>query len=376
VDKAALRNKIMRSLRHQGFRTRRGLIVPPDANDKDTLRALHAEAVRARVERAAPGLRRHEERLLTYIASGPEVQPERIAPKLVPVRAKTVQELLFRYARLHWSIPVSAGYGRRLRYLVMDESNGKLIGLIGLGDPVQALRPRDNWVGWDRTARHEKLRCVMDAFVLGAVPPYSNLLCGKLVALLVTTAEIRRSFRRKYGHGRSVISQRKRDGRLALVTTASALGRSSMYNRLHIDGTTAYERVGFTRGSGEFHFSNGVYHAVTEYAQEHLEPTAKHERWGSGFRNRREIVRRCLRDIGLSPDLVYHGIQREIFVAPLARNTQDFLCGRANRLYWHPRTVESVFAEFRERWLLPRAQRDGKWCEFDRDDYSLWTSVQ
>ena len=50
---------------------------------------------------------------------------------------------LFRAATLLWSVPVSRGYGRRMRYLVMDESNNKLIGLFALGDPVFNLKSRD-----------------------------------------------------------------------------------------------------------------------------------------------------------------------------------------------------------------------------------------
>jgi hypothetical protein len=113
---------------------------------------------------------------------------------LKEVLPDTEDELLFRYARLHGSIPISAGYGRRLRFLVFDERNGKLIGLFGLGDPVFALGPRDAWVGWDAPAKRERLRHVVDAFVLGAVAPYARLLCSKLVALLITSNEVREGF--------------------------------------------------------------------------------------------------------------------------------------------------------------------------------------
>ena len=40
-----------------------------------------------------------------------------------------------------------------------------------------------------------RLRNVMDAFVLGAVPPYRELLCGKLVAMLAASDEVRDAFR-------------------------------------------------------------------------------------------------------------------------------------------------------------------------------------
>src|SRR6185369_11629607 len=132
-----------------------------------------------KIESARNGLSRHEERLLRHIANGSQVNPELIAPRLIEVKPRTDDELLFRYATLHWSIPVSSGYGRRLRFLVKDEQNEKLIGIIGLGDPVFALGARDKWIGWDRLSACANLRYVMDAFALGAVPPYSLMLGGK-----------------------------------------------------------------------------------------------------------------------------------------------------------------------------------------------------
>ena len=241
-----LRDRIVRSLRKQGFRMRSGLLTLPDLTDKSALRGLHEEAVRHLVERSRPGLERHEDRLLSLVAAGHEVHPERIRPRLVRVRAGTEDQLLFRYARLHWSIPVSAGYGRRLRFVVYDEANGKLIGIFGLGDPVFSLGPRDLWIGWNRDVKKARLQCTMDLFVLGAVPPYSDLLCGKLIALLATSREVQQAFRRRYGGERAFISRKALDGRLALLTTTSALGRSSLYNRLQFGGEPVFQGVGFT----------------------------------------------------------------------------------------------------------------------------------
>jgi hypothetical protein len=240
---AALRSRIIESLQRQGFvLDATGALTPSGNAHKQAIRELHSEARDAAIKRARPGLARHERRLLGYFASGAEVQPERIAPHLKEVLPDTEDELLFRYARLHWSIPVSAGYGRRLRFLVFDESNGKLIGLFGLGDPVFSLGPRDAWVDWDAPAKRERLRHVMDAFVLGAVPPYARLLCGKLVALLMTSDEVRDAFSRRYAGRTSLISERPFDGRLVLITMTSALGRSSRYNRLTFRGRRVFLR--------------------------------------------------------------------------------------------------------------------------------------
>jgi hypothetical protein len=359
-----LKTRVLESLASQGLSVQQGRCTV-EAFDKAAVRALHRQARAAWIRRAWPALERHEERLIQRFASGSEVQPERIEPRLVEVTRHSEAELLFRYARLTWSVPVSSGYGRRLRYLVMDEHNGKLIGLFGLGDPVFALTSRDRWIGWDATAREARLRHVVDAFTLGAVPPYASLLCGKLVAMLATSSEVQGAFERKYGGHRSRISQQSFDGRLALLTTTSALGRSSLYNRLSYDSRRLYERVGWTCGSGEFHFSNGLYSDLVAYAQEYCKPSAKQAAWGNGWRSRREVVRRVLSELGLSQDLLYHGVEREVFVAPLAANTRQFLQGKQEQLERGGACAKELFAYFRTRWLLPRAQRTVSYREFD-----------
>jgi len=371
-DALALRQQIAQSLRAQGFRIVNGAILPPKDLRKERIRELHASAVRHRIERARQGLAGREADLLRRIASGYEVVPSRVSPRLVEVLPDSQEELLFRYVSLHWSIPVSSGYGRRLRFLVIDDHNGKLIGIIGLGDPVYGLAPRDKWIGWTSTRHRERLRNVMDAFVLGAVPPYSSLLCGKLVAMLVASDTVRYAFKRKYGGTRSVIRGKEHDGRLALITTTSALGRSSLYNRLRFRDRLLYQSVGFTKGSGEFHFSNGLYKAITEFAVRNCQPTAKQTRWGTGFRNRREVIRKCLVMLGLSSDWIYHGIRREVFVIPLARNTREFLRGEHHRLHWYQQSAADMYEYFRDRWMLPRAAWDSRYKFFDRESFRLW----
>lgn len=367
-----LRDRVVESLQNQGFEIRGKQLVPPGTAGKTTIRELHQLAVQHNIARSRPGLERHENRLLSYIASGPEVIPDRIRPRLVLVEPGSEDELLFRYARLHWSIPVSAGYGRRIRFVVYDDSNDKLIGIFGLGDPVFGLGSRDHWIGWDRDAKRNRLQCVMDLFVLGAVPPYSQLLSGKLIALLATSLDVQDEFRRKYGGRQSSISHRPLDGRLALLTTTSALGRSSLYNRLRYEDELIFQSVGFTRGSGDFHFSNGIYEDLRTFALENCDATAKHQSWGTGFRNRRELVRKTLPLLGLSSDLLYHRIEREVFVAPLARNTEAFLRGDHQSLHCRRRTVDDLFGWFRDRWLLPRAVRDDRYLCFDPMTYRIW----
>ena len=372
VNDTELRDRIIRSLVEQGFLSSDMQRISPDGYGKCRLRKLHEAAVEHKRERAGKYLHRHESRLLTKFANGDEINPESISPKLVEVTADSEEELVFRYASLHWSIPTSSGYGRRIRFLVVDEYNEKIMGLIGIGDPVFSLGARDSWIGWDRNIARQMLRHVMDIYVLGAVPPYSSLLCGKLVGLIASSDEVREALKHKYSGRKSVISGKVLDASLALLTTTSALGRSSIYDRLKFNGRPAFISVGFTRGYGELHFSNGLYSAISEYASQHLQPTAKQAAWGSGFRNRREIVRKCLADIGLPGEWLNHGIRREVFVVPLASNSKEFLSGEQAELKEFRQPVSDIFDFFRERWLIPRSRRDLSYQEWYPEQWRLW----
>ena len=369
-----LRSMVLRSLKEQGFRLQGSRLLPPSDLSKEGLRQLHQIAVAHKLERSKTGLIRHQEELLQLIASGADVVPEKIQPVLVEVQPNSREELLFRYAILHWSIPVSSGYGRRLRFLVIDDHNKKLIGVIGLGDPVFNLGTRDSWVGWTKEDRQERLHHVMDAFVLGAVPPYSLLLCGKLVAMLAASNQVREAFLRKYAGSFSLIRKRTLPSQLVCLTTVSALGRSSIYNRLKFRGREIFHSVGFTQGSGEFHFANGLYAALHDYAVRHCDPTAKHSLWGTGFRNRREIVKKCLPKLGLSSEWLYHGVKREVFVIPLAENTRQVLRGEDSDPAWHDQSAEELFEWFRDRWLIPRTKWDQRYLAFERESYRIWSN--
>ena len=367
-----LKRLLLRSLKEQGFRVVGSRLLPPADLSKDSLRQLHQTAVAHKVERSKPGLFRYQDELQQQIASGSDVVPEKIRPILVEVQSDSREELLFRYATLHWSIPVSSGYGRRLRFLVIDEHNEKLIGVLGLGDPIFNLGMRDLWIGWTKEDRRERLHQVMDAFVLGAVPPYSSLLFGKLVALLAASYQVREAFHRKYAGRPSVIRGRPLSSQLVAITTTSAMGRSSIYNRLKFRDRTVFQSVGFTQGSGEFHFANGLYAALSDFADRHCDATAKHNLWGTGFRNRREIVKKSLPKLGLSSEWLYHGVEREIFVIPLAENTRQILRGEDSQPMWHDQAADDLYEWFRERWLVRRVQWDQRYLEFDADSYRIW----
>jgi hypothetical protein len=353
-----IKRKLLQHLEAIGFRKHKdGGIRPPSATKK-RLRAMHRLQRQQRLKAEREFIKEAWPRLRKYYANGSDIDPAKIRPRLEIIKADTWQSDLFRLTALTWSVPVSQGYGRRLRFLVWDQSNKKLIGLIALGDPVFNMKVRDEAIGWSVRDREERLVNVLDAYVLGAVPPYSHLLGGKLVASLLRTKEVRRAFARKYGASKGIISKRKKHPSLAIVSTTSALGRSSVYNRVSLNGSALLKSVGYTSGWGHFHISPELFELVRKFLSARDDEYADNNRFGDGPNWKLRAIRKAFFLLGIEESLLRHRISREVFLCYLADNAKGFLCGTRKRpTYKSLASVEAVSAQALARWVLPRAER-------------------
>ena len=363
---AILKRKIRNHLHALGFRkTKDGFLYVTDGS-KDSIRLIHASQRNSRIEANRRFISERASSLLRHFASGKDINPARISPVIERISAGTWQSDLFRLASLTWSVPVSQGFGRRLRYLVWDEQNEKLIGLIAIGDPVFNLSVRDNLIEWDRNARCERLVNVMDAYVLGALPPYSMLLGGKMVACLVRSRELYDDFAQKYGGTTGVISRKKKKARLLAVTTSSSMGRSSVYNRLKLDGEKYFSSIGYTDGWGHFHIPDNLFGELRSYLREIKHPYADMYRFGDGANWRLRATRAALSALGFRNSLLRHGIRREVFFCSMASNAVELLrTGKGRPDILSLLSSREVARKAVGRWMIPRSER--------RDDYRYWT---
>ena len=367
ISRLKLRRAIQRRLRSLGFRrTSEGYGINQGLT-KDQLRDLHRPNRRVVVASDSAFLRDRVFSLLRHFADGREIDPRAVEPEIIEVEPGTDESAIFRLATHMWSVPVSAGFGRRLRFLVKDRQNGKLIGLFGLCDPVFNLRARDEWVGWSAADRAARLVHVMDAYVCGAVPPYSQLIGGKLVAALITSKEVLSAYERKYIGKKSVISGVRHRARLVLLTTASALGRSSLYNRLSIPDGPRFTRLGVTSGYGHFHFSGALFQLMRQYLQQRNHPYAAGNRFGMGPNWKLRVARAALESAGFdSRVLLRHGVERDLYGIPLARNWRQVLQGTQERVYSQVQSMEAISHYCRDRWLVPRSLRDSTYLTITR----------
>ena len=277
----SLRESIDRHLRGLGFSPNcKGYFIDEELT-KQKIRDLYASHRLEILRQNRPFVEAHGHELSGCFASGRHVDPALISPKLIEVKNDR-QARLFRFACMLWSVPVSRGFGRRMRFLVLDKQNGCLMGVFALGDPVFNLSARDEWVGWNHEDRRERLVHVMDGYVVGAVPPYSQLIGGKLIAALMGSKEVRRAYRRKYLDREAVISGKRKRPSLVLLTTTSALGRSSIYNRLFIPDGPRFLRIGTTKGFGHFHLSGELFESLRGYLEAVGHPYASGNRFRHG----------------------------------------------------------------------------------------------
>lgn len=365
ATEAKLKRKLRRHLRELGFRKTRNGNLHIEHEDKDVIRTLHSAQRRERLKANRDFLQTRAQELFTHFASGADIDPARISPALERVSAGTWQGDLFRLAALTWSVPVSHGFGRRLRYLVWDRHNDKLIGLIAIGDPVFNLGVRDNLIGWNVQDRANRLVNVMDAYVLGALPPYNTLLGGKLVAALIRSHDIYDDFTEIYGNSKGIISQKKKWARLLAVTTSSSLGRSAVYNRLKLDGVQYFEPIGFTGGWGHFHIPDRLFAELRNYLRDIGHSYADLHSYGQGPNWRLRTTRAALDALNFRGDMLRHGIERQVFICFLASNAAKLLkTGRGQPDLSSLLDVSEIGRLAVERWMLPRSRR--------RSEYRQW----
>ena len=331
------------------------------SNDKDLIRRLHLQAKQCDQSTNFADLLGHLHRHRSYFPSGARIDPRCIEPVVVPVTPRTLEERLFKVMRGYWSMPYSKGYGRRLRFVVMDAYHDAVIGIIGLQSPSADLACRDDYLGVPKRDKLTVVNNTLDAYTIGASPTYAPLLGGKLVAGMLHAPVIRQEYWQLYGHKRTTQRHERIPQPLLAITTASAFGRSSIYNRLRFDDQLLAKPLGYTKGFGTLHLE-ALYPQLVEWLKhsELFVPAG----FGHGPKVRWQNIMRALMALGISREYLEHGIRREVFIFELVHNLQ--LVCQEGALPEVSQFDPMSWADYwKERWCLPRSRRQPDWYDFD-----------
>lgn len=209
---------------------------------------------------------------------------------------------------------------------------------------------------------------MMDIIVCGAIPPYNELLGGKLVSILACSPKVVRDYTYRYMKQVSEIASRMkgkkvvRDSHLVYLGTTSlyAIG-SSQYNRIKVPlnngGILEYRQMGITEGFGTVYFSNDTSLIFSRILE--LQDGGKriNHVFGEGTSPRFRIISRGLGSIGIRASaFLKHYSPRIVYSINLAKNTNDYLLGIDDKIEYgfelnNPTDIENQTQELIDYWI-------------------------
>jgi hypothetical protein len=328
-------------------------IKPPEFYDKETIKKAMSFRREEIICKNKKWIDSHIELARKNLADGYEAWNSEIIPSFEVCETQE-QFDLFRVYRHYWSSPYSEYVGRRIKIIVRDLalSNKPVIGIIALGSSIIHIPERDKWIGWDKNIRTENIIYTMDAYVLGALPPYNYLLGGKLLSYLIASKELINIYKRKYKNRITSISNRKAND-IACIFTTSLYGKSSQYNRITYNDIKLYELIGYTKGYGSLHLTDETFNAMIELLKE--KNILISNRFGYGPSWRMRVVRSVADILGFDSDfLLRHSFKRAIYLTPLASNYLEFLNGNDKKLKYYNFSIKDLSEYWRNRWYLKR----------------------
>lgn len=206
---------------------------------------------------------------------------------------------------------------------------------------------------------------IVDVAVCGAIPPYNDLLVGKLAALLALSREAATAYFEAYSGRASKIQSQMASGDyarpadlVALTTTSFYAVGSSQYNRLRLPPdlrSLRWSEVGVSRGYGTLHFSGETCKLLGDLL--HVEGGYKFitSTFGEGPSERLRKLRDGMTMLHLpADDLLLHGMARLVYVATLTPATRPGVRAGGDPHHEAGPTIEAITAFWRDRWLAAR----------------------
>ncbi len=364
MTKAELRDALIESLSSQGF-SLNGSVLPA-SYQKSHFKKIQAHSKKEQLTLQKDYILSVMDSVTPFVRDGASINPAAIDLELRLVEQGSVEEAVYRWWNIvWWSVPYQKAYGRQMRLLLWDKAHDAPFGLIGLQSPVLKMAVRDQYLNIPSADLDQVINQSMQAQRLGALPPYNQLLGGKMVGLGLTSNELRETYQDKYRDVETLMKKRVLSSDLLFLTTTSAFGRSSIYNRLKYKGEWVAKSLGYTQGSGTFHVSQELYLELQKFLKRHKIDV--NTTFGYGPSRKVKLIDKGFQLLDLK-QYHYHNLQREFFLFPTASNLERVIAAKDKPEYFD-RPLADLLSFWKERWAIPRSERDASWASFNAKNF-------
>ena len=268
-----------------------------------------------------------------------ELNPENIKPKLISVDSKSPYWKYWKAIEQNVaSFEFRRSAGRNCYFLVINEYDGKMLGVLDVAADFLSLGKRDEYIGWDKEQRKKNNRRIANISICVPTRHFGYNLCGgKLLALLAVSKEVGEHWKAKYGD------------ELAGVTVTSLYGRGSQYNRLK-----QFKYVGKTKGQGTCQIPDNIYRECRNLVEE-IEGEIPGGCFTKGKNSRINIIRRACKYLDIDAKiLTTHGRERGIYWCDRGYNTKELLKDEEDSLNTYDYSIEELTKYWRETWAYRR----------------------
>ncbi len=242
---------------------------------------------------------------------------------------------------------------------------------------------------------------LMELNVCGAIPPYNEILGGKLAALLAISPKIIHDYKDRYSNKASMIASRLkgeevfRPADLVYVgTTSLYYVGSSQYNRLKIPKNifdssfdVEWKRLGMTFGFGTMHIGKATTQSLTEATSDGFNRI--NYVFGEGASPKMRLLSMAIRELlefsDENPiDFSKHAMSRIIYGCCLASNTQNYLMGKTDTPEYYTNIEEygagtqKIIDYWITRWLGSRLNYEPIYqriCNFDKEGFLIGNQI-
>lgn len=215
--------------------------------------------------------------------------------------------------------------GRFFKFLLVDDVSGKILGISSIASDVISISDRDKYIGWTKEDKldHKMLKYSAIGTTIVPTQPFgTNFLGGKLMAAMVTSDIVRKTWETPSGEGIPC----KLVGMTTTSLYGSTKGNVSMYS-----GLKWWKTVGMSKGKVPIKPYEDSYKEWHDWLKQHRKEaydeamTQKEGVKGPVTGAKMRVLNMIFKECGVKQSEYCHGFERGVYYSCFYENTKEFL---------------------------------------------------